>query len=205
MLLSRARHVIGAKLRRIGSKYDSGNYTFSGILMKSNVGQDLPRSDHTILAPHDAETDDGKIISRENDYYVPLQVDSPSLVGNNAYKKFFLLKANASGDLYYYNQPSVASVDVWDVSTASMEWQIKKTSVFVNFEKISMRVQMAEIGQVESGDFLVTMPWSVNASFTPIAECRFTDRLGRKWKVEDVDDKTYLNQSYLLRVSQDDR
>jgi hypothetical protein len=61
------------------------------------------------------------------------------------------------------------------------------------------------VGQIDSAEYLMTIPWNVNASFTPIAECRFTDRNSDNWKILDVDNKTYINQSYVVRVVTDDR
>lgn len=206
MILSKAKHMIASKIRRLGTQYSSGSSkTFHGALSKSNVSQDMARADYVIMAAYNASIDDGKIISKGNKYYIPLQRDEPNFVENIMYKKYFLKVANASGDLYHFDTVLQASKHIWDIAPASEDWVKKKTGVFVNFEKLSLRVDNEAIGQIESGDFILLMPWSVNASFTPTAECRFTDRQGRSWKIEDVDDKTYFNQAYQLRVSQDDR
>jgi len=206
MIPSKAKRIISSKIKKIGSQYTSGSSTFYGRFMKSNISQDLPRSDHVVYAAWNASIEDGQIVSKDSDYYVPLQINIPNLVEGDVYKKLFMLNANASGDLAHYDYPLVASFDEWDVATGSTGFITKKTSVKVNFERISLRAENTdEIGQVEAGDFMVTMPWSVNASFTPVAECRFTDRQGRKWRIEDVDDKTYFNQAYQMRVSADDR
>jgi len=206
MILSRAKHMIASKIKKIGSLHNSGSLkTFYGVLSKANVAQDMPRVDHVIFTAFNASVDDGNVISKGKKYYIPLQVDEPNFMENDVYKKIFLSKANASGDLYHFDQVLASVHSKWDIAPASEDWAIKKTGVFVNFQKVSLRVEQEVIGQIEAGDFMVLMPWSVNASYTPIAECRFTDRQGRKWKIEDVDDKTYYNQAYLIRVSQDDR
>ncbi len=195
MILSRSQRVIASKLKRIGSQYTSGSSTFYGLLMKSNISQDLTRADHVVFAAYNASIENGKMVSKDSDYYVPIQLEIPNLSEDDIYKKLFLLEANASGDLSHYDLPSTASYGQWDIATGSTGWLTKKTSVYANFEKISLRVDTEAIGQIEAGDFILTMPWGVNASFTPVAECRFTDRQGRKWKIEDVDDKTYFNQA----------
>ena len=206
MILSRSKHMVSSKVKKMGSLYYSGaSNTFYAYLSKSNVSQDLPKADFVCYAAFNASIDAGKIISRNHKYYVPIQLDEPDFKENIIYKKVFLSVANASGDLYHYDQIAASLTDQWDVAPASQDWKIKKTSVHVNFEKVSLRADNQNIGQIERGDFMVLMPWSVNASFTPVAECRFTDRQGRAWKIEDVDDKSYVNQAYLLRVSQDDR
>jgi len=206
MILSKAKRMISSKINRVGSEYTSGLKTFKGVLTKANVSQDMPRSQFTLMVGYDAEFDDGKVIIDGSEYYLPVQVERPSVVGAAAYQKLYLLRANASGDLSNYDYPSTASFNEWDVATGSTGWIVKKTSVRVFFEKVSLRVENTDaIGQVEAADFMVTMPWSVNASFTPVAECRFTDRHGRKWRIEDVDDKTHFNQAYQMRVSADDR
>ena len=197
--------MISSKIKRNGSEYNSGSGSFYGILMKSNVSQDLPRSDHVIFAAYNASIEDGEIISRGNDYYIPLQTDIPDLTENNIYKKTFLRKTNASGDIKSYDYPAIASFDAWDVATGSTGWITKKTSVYANFERISLRADIEDIGQIESADFFVIVPWGVNASHTPVAEDRFVDRQNRNWKIEDVDDKTFFNQAYVLRVSAGDR
>lgn len=205
MLLSKSKHMISTRIKKIGSEYNSGSSTFYGLLMKANVSQDLPRSDHVIYAAFNASVEDGELISRGNDYYIPLQTDIPNLVEGNVYKKVFLRKVNASGDLKNYDYPAIASFDAWDVATGSTGWIAKKTSVYANFERISLRADVEDTGQVESADFLIMIPWSVNASHAPAVENRFTDRQDRNWKIEDVDDKTFFNQAYVLRVSADDR
>lgn len=204
MILSKAKHMIATKVRRIGTEYNSGSSkTFYGALSKAN--QDMPRADFVMLAAYNASIDDGKVIYKGANKYIPLQKEEPNFAENNLYKKVFLKVANASGDLYHFDSISPASMSKWDVAPASQDWVKKKTSIHVHFEKVTLRAENRAIGQIESADFVVLMPWSVNASFTPIAECRFTDRQGRSWKIEDVDDKTYFNQSYQLRVTQDDR
>ncbi len=205
MILSKSKNMISSRIKRAGSEYTSGLKRFKGLLMKSNVSQDIPRAQFTLMLGFDAEYDDGKIITDGSENYVPLQVEKPSVTGAAAYQKLYLMRANASGDLAHHDYPATASFGQWDIATGSTGWLTKKTSVRVNFEKISLRVDTEAIGQIEAGDFILTMPWGVNASFTPVAECRFTDRQGRKWKIEDVDDKTYFLQAYQMRVSADDR
>ena len=118
-------------------------------------------------------------------------------------------QANASIDIKTYVDPSNASKDEWDQPTGTdgtdWGWIIQKTTVYANFERMEMRPEHRTIGQIENAEYLVTVPWSINASFTPIPECRITDRNGKNWKVLDVDNNTYITQSYILRVSDDAR
>jgi len=205
MNLSKVKHIISSKIKLKGSIYYSGSSkTFYGIISKAT--QEFPRSDFLILTSFNASIDDGKLISKGSNYFVPLQIDIPNIMENTVYKKVFMNQANASGDLYHYDEINASEMDEWDVAPASMDWVKKKTGVYVNFQNLSLSAEYnQQVGRIGMGDFLIFMPWSVNASYTPISECRFIDRNGRRWKIEDVDDKTYFNQCYMMRVSQDDR
>ena len=138
------------------------------------------------------------------------KIDKPIVSGGNAqYIRGYLKQANASINILTYIDPVNASKDAWGDPTGTegtdWGWVIQKTGVWVNFEKLELRPDNRRIGQIENAEYLVSVPWSINASFTPIAECKLTDRDSNDWKVLDVDNKSYINQAYLLRISTDAR
>ena len=214
MLLSKAKHIIASQLERVGTEYTSGSDTFNGVISKANVSYDKPSHEYTILVSYDASINDGKTISGEGNYFVPTKIDRPNTSGGSEqYTRGYLQLANASGDISLYINPANASKDVWGEPTGTegtdWSWVIQKTGIHACFERMEMRPRNTSdnaIGQIEEAEYLVTVPWvDLNASFTPIAECRFTDRNGDDWKVLDIDNKTYINQSYIMRVVTDDR
>uniref|UniRef100_A0A6M3JWR0 Uncharacterized protein n=1 Tax=viral metagenome TaxID=1070528 RepID=A0A6M3JWR0_9ZZZZ len=209
-MLSKARNIIAGKVTRFGSTYTSNETEFKAIIAKSQVSYDKPTQEFTLLAGYNADITDGYLISGQDDNFIPTKIDRPNMMGgNDQYTRGYLRQANASIDIKSYINPSNASKDVWDapseVEGTDWGWVIQKTSVFVNFEKMELRPENRPVGQIESAEFMVTIPWSVNASFTPIAECRLSDRNGRNWRVLDIDDKSYINQAYLVRVGSDAR
>jgi len=209
-MLSKAKNIIAGKVTRFGSTYTSDSTEFKAIIAKSQVSYDKPSPEFTLLAGYNADITDGYLIEGQDEHYIPTKIDRPNIMGGNAqYIRGYMKQANASIDIKSYIDPSNASKDVWDapsgVDGTDWGWIIQKTSVYVNFEKMELRPENRAIGQIESAEFMVTIPWNVNASFTPIAECRLTDRSGQNWKVLDVDNKSYINQAYLVRVGTDAR
>lgn len=215
MILSRAKHIIASQLERIGSEHTSSDGdTFKAVIAKANVSYDRPSHEYTLLAAHNAVIADGKLItSEQGEYFIPTRLEKPNTSGGvDQYIRGYLQKANASGDISLYINPANASKDVWGepsgVEGADWGWVIQKTGIDACFERMEMRPRNLSdtIGQVEEAEYLVTVPWAdVNASFTPIAECRFAGRNGQDWKVLDVDNKTYINQAYIMRVVTDSR
>jgi len=212
MLLSKAKYIVASKIEKVGTEYTSGSDTFKGVISKANVSCDKPSHEYTILAAYNASINDGTIISGEGNYFVPTKLDKPNTSGGaEQYIRGYLQQANASGDIKLFIDPSNASKDVWGKPTGTKGtdwgWVKQKTGVHVCFERKEMRPESKpdSIGQIESAEYLVTIPWNVNASVTPIAECRFTDRNSSDWKVLDVDNKTYINQAYVVRVVTDSR
>ncbi len=210
MILSRAKHMIAGKLSRHGNVLISGSDTFRGIIAKAEVSYDRPTDEYTLLAAYNATINSGEIITASVNRYIPTKIEKPSADNMEVYQRGFAKIVNASGDLKVYVDPMNASTDGWDepvgIDGTDYGWITKKTGVWANFLKITLNAEEnIEIGQIESAVFLVTIPRNVNASITPVAEHRFETRTGRKWKVEDVDDLVYLDQSYLLRVVPDER
>lgn len=211
MNLSKAKNIIAGRLNRnIGSEYTSNEDTFKAVIAKSQVSYDKPSSEFTLLAAHNANITDGHLIEGHGDRFIPTKFDRPVTSGGNAqYTRGYLKQANASIDISSYVDPANASKDAYGDPTGTdgtdWGWVVKKTGVWSNFERMEMRPDNERIGQIQNAEYLVTVPWSVNASFTPIAECRVADRNDRNWKVLDVDDKTFTLQSYIMRVGTDDR
>lgn len=211
MILSKAKHAIKARINRYGSTYTSGDDSFTGILSKSDVARDLPRAEYTVYTAHDADVNNGEIItdSINSERYVPLMAETPNLVDGNLLKKLYLRCANASGDIKTFTDVLNASLDAWGepIGTEGTDWGwiAQKHSVWANFERLSLKGETVDIGAIEKAVFQIYVPWSVNASHTPIAEDRFTTTAGKDWKIEDVDMYTHENQAYVLRVSRDDR
>jgi len=212
MILSKAKRIIASQVRRIGSEYASGDNTFKAIVSKSNVSYDKPSQEYTLLAAYNASITNGKIISGQGEKYIPVKLDKPNVSGGNTqYIRGYLQQANASGDIKSFIDPANASKDVWDKPTGTegtdWGWVIKKTGIHACFELKGMSPESKpdSVGQIETAGYIVTVPWDINASFTPIAECRFTDRDGNDWKVLDVDNKIYINQAYVMRIVTDDR
>jgi len=211
MNLSKLKNIIAGKINgKIGSDYTSNGETFRAVISKSQVSYDKPSLEYTLLAAHDADITSGYLIEGQGDHFVPAKIDKIVVYGGNEqYTRGYLRQANASIDISTYIDPVNASKDVWGdptgVDGTGWGWVIQKTSVWVNFERMEMRPQNENIGQIENAEYLVTIPWSVNASFTPTPECRLTDRNSKYWKVLDVDDRSFINQSYLVRVSTDAR
>jgi len=211
MNLSKLKNIIAGKINgKIGSDYTSNGETFRAVISKSQVSYDKPSLEYTLLAAHDADITSGYLIEGQGDHFVPAKIDKIVVYGGNEqYTRGYLKQANASIDISTYIDPVNASKDVWGdptgVDGTGWGWVIQKTSVWVNFERMEMRPQNENIGQIENAEYLVSIPWSVNASFTPVAECRLTDRNSKYWKVLDVDDRSFINQSYLVRVSTDAR
>jgi len=210
MNLTKIKNIIAGRLNKIGSDYISNDNTFKAVIVKANVSYDQPTQEFTLLAAYNASINDGYLIEGQGDHFVPTKIDKPvTSGGNEQYIRGYLKQANASIDISTYIDPVNASKDVWGNPTGTdgtdWGWVIQKTGVWVNFEKMELRPSNERIGQVEDAEYLVSVPWSVNASFTPIAECRLTDRNSKDWKVLDIDDKSYINQAYLLRISTDAR
>ena len=211
MNLSKTKNIIAGRLKRnIGSKYTSNTNTFSAVIAKAQVSYDKPNPEFTLLAPHDADIPNGYLIEGHGDRFVPTKIDKPiTSDGNAQYTRGYLKQANASIDISTYTDPANASKDSWGDPTGTdgtdWGWIIGKTGIWSNFERMEMRPDNERIGQVEAAEYIVVVPWSVNASVTPVAECRLTDRNSKNWKVLDVDDKTNHLQSYIMRVGNDDR
>lgn len=216
MILSKAKHIIASQLSRVGSEYisdDGDDNTFDAVIAKANVSYDRPGHEYTLLTAYNSNIADGAIISGQGDeHFIPLKIDKPNTSGGSGqYIRGYLQQANASGDISLYINPANASKDVWGQPSGTdgtdWGWVIQKTGVYACFNRMEMRPESKPntIGQIESAEYLVNVPWNVNASFTPIAECRFTDRNSKDWKVLDVDDKRHINQAYELRVVTDDR
>lgn len=208
-MLSKARNIIASKVTRYGTTYTSNSVAFKAIIAKAQVSTDRPTTEFTLLAGHGAEITDGYSIDGNGEHFIPTKLDRPNLMGNAQYIRGYMRQANASVDIKSYVDPANASKDAWDQPSGTegtdWGWVIKKTAVFVNFERMELRPEFRAIGQVENAEYLVTIPWSVNASFTPIPECQLSDRNGRNWKVLDVDDKSFVNQAYVVRVGTDAR
>lgn len=211
MIPGKAKHIIKARISRYDSKYTSGDDSFTGILSKSDVARDLPRAEYTIHIAHDADVNNGEIITDpvNNQKYVPLMIETPNLVNGNLLKKVYLRQANASGSIKTFVDVSSASLDEWGepegTEGSDWGWIAQKHSVWANFERLSLKGEMVDIGAIEKAVFQISVPWSMNASHTPIAENRFTTTAGIDWKIEDVDAYTHQNQAYILRISRDDR
>ena len=212
MILSRAKHTVASVLERLGSEYTSNGNTFKAVIAKSQVSYDKPSHQYTLLAAHNANITNGKIITGQDECFIPTKIDKPNTSGGESqYIRGYLQQANASGDISLYINPANASKDVWGqpsgVEGTGWGWVIKKTGVYACFNRMEMRPENKAdvIGQIESAEYLVNVPWNINASFTPIAECRFTDRNGTNWKILDIDNKKHINQAYELRVVTDDR
>jgi len=212
MILSRAKHIIAGSTQRHGSEYTSDGNTFNAIIAKSQVSYDKPSQEYTLLAAYNADITNGATISGQDEYFIPTKIEKPNTSGGvEQYIRGYLQQANASGDISLYINPANASKDVWGQPSGTegtnWGWVIKKTGVYVCFNRMEMRPENKAdtVGQIESAEYLVNVAWNINASFTPIAECRFTDRNGTNWKILDVDDKKHINQSYELRVVTDDR
>jgi len=214
MGFSKAKNKIKSKIRKIGTKFKTGEYndTFYGVLLKANINADLPRSEYVIFTSYDSDINDGELIenSDNENKYIPLRIDAQDLISQDIYRKAYLRQINASGDIKHYLDPSTASKDTWDVPTGTENtdygWVTKKTSVYVNFEKISLREQInSQVGDIETPEFFMFMPFSVNASHTPIAGDRFVTTSGDEWKMQSVDPYSYELQAYMARVIKDDR
>ena len=210
MNLSKLKNVVAGKLNKVGSNYTSNNNTFKAVIAKAQVSYDKSTHEFTLLAAHNANITDGYLITGQDNRFVPTKIDKPTTSGGNAqYTRGYLKQVNASIDISSYIDPANASKDVWGDPTGTdgtdWGWVIQKTGVFVNFERMEMRPDNERIGQIEDAEYLVTVPLSVNASITPIPELRVTDRNSNNWKVLDVDNKTFDSQSYIMRVSTDDR
>ena len=208
-MLSKARNIIASKVTRYGSTYTSNSVEFKAIIAKAQVSTDRPTTEFTLLAGYGADISDGYSINGQGEYFIPTKLDRPNLMGNSQYIRGYMRQANASVDIKSYVDPSNASKDVWGEPTETdgtdWGWVIKKTSVFVNFERMEMRPEFRPVGQIENAEYLVTIPWSVNASFTPVPECRMADIYGRNWRILDVDDKSCAGQAYVARIGTDAR
>ncbi len=212
MSFSGARGIVKSHIAKHGSDFESDDDTFKGFMLKANANADLPRSEFVLFTSYNATINDGFIVrnASNDNRYVPLKIDKQDLIGNDVYKKTYLRQVNASGSLQHYINPSNASKDIWDVPTGTegtdWGWVTKKTSVYVNFEKIYLREQTDRtIGDIETPEFFIFMPYSVNASHTPIAGDRFATIGGSEWKLEGVDGYSYELQAYMARVIKDDR
>ena len=209
-MISKVRNIIAGKLTRFGSTYTSNGTDFKAVISKSNVSFDRPTDEFTLLSGYDADITDGYPIEGQDDHYVPTKLDRPNRFGGNSqYIRGYLRQANASIDIHTYIDPSNASKDAWGTPTGTegtdWGWVKKKTAVWVSFQRQEMRPDFRNIGQIENAEYLVVMPWSVNASVTPEPEDRIADRSGHNWRVLDIDDKTYQNQAYIARVGTDAR
>jgi len=212
MIFSQAKNVIKSKISRYGTKYKYGNTeTFKGILTKADVSRDVPRHEHIILVSHNATINAGETILTidDSEIYIPVQTESQDAINSTAYNRIFLMKANASGDIKTYIDPSNASKDAWAVPTGvegtDYGWVIKKHSVDFCFDNKGLTSRVTDIGAIETSKYDVYIPWSINASYTPVAEDRIIDRNNKSWKIEDVNNISNINQSYIARVSPDER
>lgn len=210
MTPSKLKNIIASKLNRHGSEYTCNGNTVKAIILKGQVSYDRPLPEYTLLAGYNASIDDGYLIEGQGEHFIPTKYERPNIQGgNDQYIRGYLRQANASIDISSYIDPVNASKDQWDQPSGTegtnWGWVIQKHSVYANFERMEMRPDQERIGQVENAEYLVFIPWSVNASFTPTPEIRLTDRNSKNWKVLDVDDKTYLNQAYIMRISTDAR
>ena len=210
MGLSKLRNIIASKIQKKGSEYTCNGKTIRALILKAQVSYDRPVPEYTLLAGYNASLTDGYLIEGQGEHFIPTKTEKPNILNDNVqYIRGYCRNANASIDISSYTDPSNASKDTWDQPSGTegtdWGWIIQKHSVWVNFERMEMRPQNERIGQIENAEYLVTIPWSVNASISLNPEYRITDRNSKNWKVLDVDDKTYLNQSYILRVSNDDR
>ena len=209
MNLTKLRNIVAGRLNRnIGSDYTSNGETFKAVVAKSQVSYDKPTLEFTLLAAYNASITDGYLIEGQGDKFVPTKIDRPvTSDGNEQYTRGYLKQVNASIDISSYTDPTNASKDTWDEPTGTegtdWGWIVQKTTAYANFERMEMRPDNEKIGQIEDAEYLVTVPWNVNASFTPAAECRLTDMNSKHWKVLDVDNKTFVNQAYVMRVSTD--
>jgi len=212
MGFSKAKGKIKSQIAKHGSLFETGDDTFYGILLKANANADLPRSEYVVFTSYNATINDGKIIKNDdnNNRYLPLKIDKQDLVSQDIYKKAYLRQVNASGSIKHYLDPSNASKDAWDAPTGTSGtdygWITKNTSVWVNFEKVSLREQVNDkVGDIETPEFFLYIPRFVNASHTPIAGDRFVTTGGDEWKLESVDSYSYIDQAYMTRVIKDDR
>lgn len=212
MGFSKSRYKVKSKIARYGSDFESDDDTFKGILFKANANADLPRSEYVVFTSYNATINDGHIIKNasNDNRYVPLKIDKQDAMGNDIYRKAYLRQSNASGVIKHYLDPSNASKDAWDAPTGTegtnWGWIAKKHSVYVNFEKASLREQIdAKIGDIETPEYFIFIPASVNASHTPIAGDRFVTTGGDEWKLESVDSYSYELQAYMARMIKDER
>ena len=208
--LSRARSILRRKLNIHGSRIYSGSDALNGIILKSNANQDVPRSEFTLLCSHNATVNDGQVlIDADTRKFVPLMVDRPNLHDDSIYTRGYLRLVNASGSFYRYHDQVSASKDLWgrDTGTEGTDygWVAEKTSIWVSFENMGLKAPIEPIGQVEKAVCNLFVPWSINASLTPVSEDRFMEKDGTEWRVEDVDLHTYENQAYWCRISRDER
>ncbi len=211
MNLSKVKNIVAGRLsRNVGSNYTSNGNTFKAVVSKAQVSYDKPTQEFTLLAAHNANITDGYLIAGQGDRFVPTKIDRPNTSGGtDQYTRGYLKQINASIDISTYVDPVNASKDAYGdptgVEGTDWGWVVQKTGEWANFERKEMRPDTERIGQIEDAEYLVAIPWSVNASVTPIPELRITDRTSNNWKVLDVDDKSFINQAYLLRVSTDAR
>ena len=209
-MISMLKNIVASNVTRYGSAYTSNGAEIKAIILKADVSVDKPTRDFTLLAGYNASIENGYLIEGQGEHFVPTKIDLPNFLGGkDQYTRGYLKQANASVDIKSYVDPANASKDAWDSPTGTdgtdWGWVTQKTGIYVNFERRELRPDNQAIGQIEESEFLITIPRSVNASITPVAELRVSDRDGRNWKVLDVDDKTYLNQAYVVRVSSDAR
>lgn len=208
---TRIKEQIKIKIFQFGGKFSSESTSFQGILSKSDVSRDLARMDYVLIAPHDADITDGEIIndSETDENYVPLMIEKPPMVGKRTLNKLYVRHCNASGQIKTMTRTSIASLDVWGAEQGTEEtdwgWVAQKHKVWANFDRVALRPDTVDAGAIEQAVYHLTIPWTVNASYTPKAEDRFTTTGGDNWKIEDIDPYTYKGQAYLARVSTDKR
>jgi hypothetical protein len=212
MISSRSKNIIKSKISRYGTtyKFENGD-AFKGILTKADVSRDQPRHEHVVLISYNATINNGETIltTDDSEIYIPVQTESQDAVNSVAYNRIFLMKANASGDIKTYIDPANASKDAWAVPTGvegtDYGWVIKKHGVNFCFDNKGLTSRITDIGAIETSRYDVYIPWSINASYTPVAEDRIIDRNNKAWKIEDIDNISNINQAYIARVSPDER
>ena len=210
-VLTKAKHILCRAVRQHASRVYSGNDAVDAIILKSNANQDVPNLQYTLMAGYNATVTDGAVVrTASNDRFVMTQIDRPDIENGAVYTRGYLRQVNASGAFCEFVEQASASKDVWGggsgVEGTDYGWVARANGVHVSFDNTGgLRGKFESIGQVERGAYTVFAPWSVNASFTPVADCRFVLTDGTKMRVEDVDPYTHRLQAYRCRMSLDER
>lgn len=212
MIPSKIKNILKSRISQYGTAYKfENNDVFKGILTKADVSRDTPRHEHIILTSHNATINKGEIISTidDSEKFIQVREESQDFVNSVAYNQIFLMKVNASGDIKTFVDPSNASKDQWGVPTGvegtDYGWVIKKHNVYFCFDRKRFDSKGTDVGAMETSEYNVYIPWSVNASHTPMPEERIVDRNNKIWKIEDVDNISNINHAYVVKVSPDER